>query len=274
LSERNEIPWVADWRDYWTSFKPEDLHTDESVVNKCKKLIAALNSSARIATSVNSTFAKYVGAKKIIQNSFDKDDAKLWSSEIKTDKFLIGLFGTLSDLTPVRPLFEFLNQMREQWPKLFEKIGMLQIGQVDSDWLDKQIREFGLVGKIERRGYLPRQQAIRELNSASLFYLGVSREHGQGITTGRVYTLLASGRPILAFAGEDSELAVLLREIPGSFVFDNENLNGALQFVKQLVEMHGSKENKNSPMPEYARKFSSSNMVRQFAELFDEVLGK
>jgi len=274
LSERNKIPWIADWRDYWTSFKPEDLYSDMSVVNKCKKLISSLNSTARIATSVNRSVAKYIGAEKIICNSFDKDDAMLWSGEIITDKFLIGLFGTLNDLTPVKPLFDLLNKLREQFPKLFEKVSILQIGQVDSDWLDKQIREYGLIGKIEKRGYLPRQQAIRALNSASLFYLGISREHGQGITTGRVYSLLASGRPILAFAGENSELAGLLREVPGSFVFDAENKSSALQFVKQLIEKQASNENKILPMPEHARNHSSTNMVRQFAELFDEVLSK
>jgi len=277
LSERNKISWIADWRDYWTSFKPEDLYNDQSDVNKRKELVSDLNSAARIVTSVNSASAKYVGAEKIIPNSFDKDDARLWSAldkKDKNDKFLIGLFGTLSDLTPVRPLFDLLNQMREQLPNLFEKVSLLQIGQVDSDWLDKQIREYGLVGKIEKRGYLPRRQAIAELNSASLFYLGVSRVHGQGITTGRIYTLLASGRPILAYAREDSELAGLLREVPGSFVFDTGNISSALQFVKQSIEMYGSKENKISPMPEHARNCSSSNMVRQFAKLFDEVLGK
>jgi len=274
ISERNTILWIADWRDYWTSFKPEDLYNDESVVNKCKKLIETLNSTARIATSVNSSFAKYVGAEKIIPNSFDKDDARIWSDAYKTDKFLIGLFGTLSDLTPVRPLFDLLNQMREQSPNLFEKVSLLQIGQVDSDWLDKQIREYGLVGKIEKRGYLPRQQAIRELNSASLFYLGVSEEHGQGITTGRIYTLLASGRPLLAYAREKSELAGLLKGIPGSFVFDTENISSALQFVKQSIEMYDGTQNRIFSLPEYTQKYSSHNMVRQFAELFDEVLGK
>ncbi len=274
LAEKNKIPWIADWRDYWTSFKPEDLYNDESHVKKCKKLIAALNNTARIATSVNSSFAKYVGAKKIIQNSFDKDDAKLWSGDYRTDKFVIGLFGTLSDLTPVRPLFELLTELKEQSKDVFDKVSLLQIGQVDSDWLDRQLKEYGLAGKIEKRGYLPRQQAIGELNSAALLYLGLSEEHGLGITTGRIYTLLASGRPLLAFAGKESELAGLLKEVPGSFVFDTENINSALQFVKQLIEKHDSENSKISPIPEHARNFSSTNMVRQFAELFDEVLGK
>ena len=274
LSEKNNIPWVADWRDYWTSYKPEDLYQDEAHVQKCRTLIASLNSTANMATSVNSSFAKYVGAEKIIPNSFDKDDARLWSDENRIDKFVIGLFGTLSDLTPVRPLFVLLSKLKEQSNDAFEKISLLQIGQVGSDWLDKLVKEYGLAGKIEKRGYLPRQQAIAELNSASLFYLGLSKEHGLGITTGRIYTLLASGRPLLAFAERSSELAGLLKEVPGSFVFDSENISSALQFVKQSIERHDGTQNKICPLPDYAQKYSSSNMVRQFAELFDEMLKK
>jgi len=274
LSARNNIPWIADWRDYWTSLKPEVIYKSRSVLNKSKNLISSLNSEAERVTSVNSAVAKYVGAENIISNSYDKDDAQFWSAANKTDKFVIGLFGTLSDLNPVRPLFDLMNKMREQSEKQFDKIKLLQVGKVDYGWLDKQIADYGFDNKIEKRGYLPRQQAIRELNSASLFYLGVSNEHGQGLTTGRIYTLLASGRPIIACAAADSELAGLLKEVPDIFVFDSKELSGALEFLNQSIKKQDITEYKISPLPEHVRKYSSSNMVRQFAELFDEVLSK
>jgi glycosyltransferase involved in cell wall biosynthesis len=245
LADKNKIPWVADWRDYWTAFKPEDQFDDKSKIEKCKKLSSDINLKAGAVTAVNQSVADYVHAESVISNSYDKIDAALWSEPESSDKFVIGLFGTFSDLNPVEPLFKLLNQLRQKYPRLFEKIRLLQVGQVELRWFNSQLDKYSLKEITETKGYL---------------------------TTGRIFTLLASGRPLLAFASKESELANLLKQAPNSCTFDDDSLNSAVDFVGQTIERIESKELKITPQPDYARKYSSANMTKQFAELFDRVL--
>ncbi|HEX2896566.1 MAG TPA: hypothetical protein VHP63_00765 [candidate division Zixibacteria bacterium] len=269
LARTSSIPWVADFRDYWSSYKAEECFNEESKKVRARELLNEINSSARAIVAVNQSVADYVGASEIIPNSYDSQLAKKWRAPLNKEKFTIGVFGTISELTPIEPLLKVLAALKSRNQDLPPKVKVVQVGLVDAAALAKSVREYGLQDIFDLHGYQPREKAIEILSEAALFYLGVDPKSGFGLTSNRVFTLLSSGRPILAYAGKGSELDKILASTENSFRFEDNALEAAVGFVANKAESHLKGETKYVAEPDCAKEYSSERMVEKFARLFD-----
>jgi hypothetical protein len=141
---------------------------------------------------------------------------------------------------------------------------------VDADWFEPQLERYGLHGRCELRGFLGRSESISVMSQASLFYLGLSQEE-KGVIPGRLFTLLSSGRPILAAVPPDSEVAKLIRRTRSGFCFTEDNLPEAADYLRTLLERHRSGTLDIKPLPDYAREFASDRMAEKFARILDRI---
>ncbi len=271
LAKSSNIPWVADFRDYWTSYKAEECFDNENKKNRAKVLQAEIRSSARAIVAVNQSVAHYVGASEIIPNSYNSDLAKNWKSPLNKDKFTIGVFGTISELTPVEPFLKVLAALKSRNAELFSKIKVIQVGLADSAVLNNRLREFGLENIFELHKYQPREKAIETLSEAAIFYIGVNPKTGFGLTSNRVFTLLSSGRPILAYAGQGSELDRILAPTGNAFRFDDNTIEAAVDYLAKKIGSYLTGNSNFAAEPDYAKEFSSERMVEKLARLFDQV---
>lgn len=271
LARSSNIPWVADFRDYWTSYKVENCFESESKIEKAKKLLNDFKQSAHGIVAVNQSVADYVGASEIISNSYDTNLAKKWLMPLDKERFTIGVFGTISNLTPIEPFLKVLAELKRKNENLFSKMKVVQVGLADLDLLSKRVSEFGLENIFELRGYEPRERAIQSLSESALFYLGVDPKAGFGLTSNRVFTLLSSGRPILAHTWQGSELEKLIAPTGNSFRFDENTVDAAVDYLTNKVESYSRGEANFAAEPEYAKEYSSDRMVEKFARIFDQL---
>ncbi len=269
-----DIPWVADFTDFWVSRKAEDYFNSEQRVVQAKRLLREINEESDFVVAVNASCREYVGAENIIPNCYDSDFVDLWRLPASDEPFTIGVFGTISDLTPIEPLLKVLLQIREKQKNIFERIKVLQVGQVDVEWLNRQLSAYSLHEVFDVRQYQSRAAAIKLLAQSSVFYMGIAPDSGCGITPGRLYTLLASGRPILAYAPSGSEIDKVIAIDKSSFRFDDNTIDEARNFVCRQAERSLAGGHSFKIVPESVAQFSSEKMVEKFARLFDEVLGK
>ncbi|MCH7690629.1 MAG: glycosyltransferase [candidate division Zixibacteria bacterium] len=151
---------------------------------------------------------------------------------------------------------------------------VLQVGQVDLHWLNQQLIDYEQQDIFEIRQYQSRKKAIELLSDAALFYFGLSADEGQGITPIRIYTLLTSGRPLLAYAPSGSEIDKIVAKHKNSFRFDDNAIDKASDFVCRQAERFLKGDLSFNILPDGVAQFSSERMVEKFARLFDEVLGK
>lgn len=272
LSKEFNVPWAADFRDYWTSFKPENWYDNERSIKKAYGLMEKIRGEASSITTINETIAEYLGGANVIYNSYDDNLGELWKTPNKKDNFVVGLFGTFNELCPVTPLLEVLNRIRESSKHLFEKIRLLQVGDVDRTWLLEKLDEFDMADKCQMVSFQPRYEAVKLLSDCSLFYLGVPEKRDAGLSTGRIYLLLASGRPILAAVPTGSEIGKLVETSGNGFCFQDDNIEDAVEYLIGIIESFSSGTLNIKSLPDYAVKFSSENMVKKFAELFDTIL--
>jgi glycosyltransferase involved in cell wall biosynthesis len=272
LAQVSGIPWVADFRDFWTSYKAEDYFDSDSKKNKAKELLDEIKSFANSIVAVNESVARYVGAKSVVTNCYDSNLAKQWKKPQLKHRFTIGVFGTISDLTPIEPLLMVLQTVKKSRPEIYSHIRVFQVGQVDSKWLKQKVKDFGLKDIFDIREFQTRAKAIELLSEAALFYVGVSPEQGFGLTTNRIFTLLSSGRPILAYTVSGSEFDRIISHSVNSFRFDDSNTAEAGRYLSQTAQKYFNGDLSIDVEPASVREFSSDRMVEKFVTLFNRAI--
>ncbi|MBN1211535.1 MAG: hypothetical protein JXA92_03080 [candidate division Zixibacteria bacterium] len=271
LAQDFDIPWVADFRDFWTSYKVEDSFTEKKNIEKGLKLLEEIKKDAAAVTVVNPTIAEYLDSEEIITNGFDSDTAQLWSTSKDTGSFYIGLLGNQNESKAVEPLFKVLTVLRKTAPVLFDRIKIIQVGQVDKEWFESVLDKFDLRNRCQIHGFQKRQDTVRLLSETSLFYIGLDASGEQKIMPSRMFDLLASGRPVLSFVAAESEIARLLGLTGAGIYFHDDTIDKAAEYLRQNIEKSASGNMHITPLPEYARPYSSEAMVEKFARLLDSL---
>ncbi len=88
LSKEFKLPYITDFRDYWTSYKPENWYTNEKEIKKAKKLLSEICVAADEVTTVSKPIQKYLSNGKVIYNSYDEKRALLWNSKPDSSHFI------------------------------------------------------------------------------------------------------------------------------------------------------------------------------------------
>ncbi|HUV31820.1 MAG TPA: hypothetical protein VMY05_12125 [Acidobacteriota bacterium] len=264
------LPWVADFRDFWTSYKVEDTFDEPSLVTRGKQLLAAIVDEATEITTVNQAVSEYLGCGRVVTNGYDADLAANWQPPADADQFVIGLLGSFSAEVPVAPLFRALSCLREVSPSEFDKLRLLQVGQVDPDWFAAQLKEYALHERCDVKLLQGRKETIRLLSATSLMYTATSVGEAK-ILPSRVFDLLASGRPILACAPGDSEVGRLIEATGSGACFDESSLGRAVDFLTEIIRARETGGRDITPLPDYARKYSSEEMAGSFASILDNL---
>ncbi|MFZ5980324.1 MAG: hypothetical protein ACOYVF_06795 [Candidatus Zixiibacteriota bacterium] len=272
LAYEFDIPWIADFRDFWSSYKVEETFADQKNIDKGRRLLSDIKKEAAAVTAVNPTIAGYLQTGEVITNGYDCDLAEGWRTACDSEHFCIGLLGHQHESKAVAPLLNLLREFGARSPEKFGRIKIVQVGQVDPEWFLELLKEYDLRERCEIHGVQKRAETIRILSRAALFYIGLDADREQKILPARMFDLLASGRPILAYVSAKSEIARLLEETRTGMRFDDENKNEALAYFERVFEEHQNGKLVVAPLSEAARRYSSEAMVERFAGLLDKLI--
>ena len=271
LSAESKTPWIADFRDFWGLHKAEETFQKTQQIEQALNLLKEIREQAAVITAVNPSVAAYVHADEVIYNSYDSDLARLWRTPDRSDRFVIGLLGTLNEICPVEPLLKVLSVVQKTKPELFSKIRLSQVGRVNMDWLQPQLERYRFNDRIDIHQFRSRKDTISIMSQASLFYLGLPSPKHMGVTPGRISTFLASGRPILAAVPPGSEVEKLIDQSGNGFCFSDDNISDAADFLCQQITLFETSSLDITTIPDYAKEFSSENLAKNFARLFDRL---
>jgi len=262
------LPWVADFRDFWTSRRIEDDIADASRRERAWELIRSIQGSAVMVTTCNPAISEYLGGGEVIYHGYDDKLAQRWRTPSPGSLFNIGLLGTFDELVPVEPLLKVLAVVRNRAPQLLTSVRLLQVGQVDPGWMNGLLDRYSMRDIGVMHGFQSRRRTVEILNEASLFYFALASSKECGAS--RVYDMLVSGRPILAGLPPDSVVAETIVGAGVTDCFDPHNaedIERAAAFVEHLIRRHHAGELSITPRPDYARPFSASAMVAKFADV-------
>ncbi len=270
LSKEFKLPWIADFRDFWTGYKPEDWFDNERQVKRAKDLLMEISKRATAVTVVSPAIAEYLGRGVVIYNSYDENRALLWNSPTEDGRFTIGVLGTIDEQRPIEPLFKVLANVREQSPQEYATTRVLHVGSMNTPDFESLLDRYQLGGRVELCGVQKRGRTIEILSEASMLYLGFAEPYGSWLVTGRLFDMLASGRPILASAPEDGVAGRLISEGGNGYLFGDDGITEAADFILKRLKAHADGKVLCEPNPPYARKYASSKMVEAIARVIDK----
>lgn len=201
LQRATGLPWVADFRDPWSTM--DYLH-DFGMSSRARRAMERMEREVVEAADcvlVTSPGAiQELGADPakscIIPNGWDRDDfPPVPSAPASGDRPVMGHFGALYGARNPTCL----------WSALAELNWQLHLAGPVTDDVMHDIRESGV--EVTRCGDLPHQEAIARMHACTaLLVTHNDSRSAKSSTPGKLFESLATGRPVLAFGPGESDL--------------------------------------------------------------------
>lgn len=273
LSEKLNIPWLADFQDPWTQVDYyQMMKIGKRADNKHKMLELHVFNIAKKITIASPTWAKdlmNIGAKNVdtIYYGYDEDDFVNLKLEKKSEDFIIVHAGILGIDRNPDTFLKVLSSIKKENPE-FAKLLKIKFAGIVDYTIKERIKELNLNDNFEELGNIPRQKALQLMTSAKLLLLPVNKAmNANGRLPGKIYEYLRTYNPILALGNKKSDVDTILNESKTGNLFTYDDFQGIKKFVLDIfLSKINSQINK-----EFIKRFSSEIQTKQIAEYLNEI---
>ena len=228
LHQKNDIKWLADFRDPWSDlYYNKDFKQLAFAKNKNRKLEESVLKNAdcivTVSNSLKQEFAKTAKKVEVITNGYD-DEFVAAENAILDTKFSISYIGLLPKQSNPKLLFKVLKALCEENLNFKKDLQLNFIGDIYEE-VKVAIEENKLLQNTNFVGYVSHQKAIEYQNTSQVLLLLIPNvKNNKGILTGKLFEYLKAKRPILAIGPEKGDLAAILQETNSGVIvnFDAE----------------------------------------------------
>ncbi|WP_159950793.1 glycosyltransferase family 4 protein [Polaribacter septentrionalilitoris] len=227
LHQKNDVKWIADFRDPWSDlYYANDFNQLSFAKKKNQKLEKFVLQNADCILTVSKTlkndFSKNASRVEVITNGFDEE--VLQTKEINLDKkFSISYIGLLPKQSNPKALFSVLQEICEENNEFKNDLQLNFIGDI-SDEVKAEINLNSLENNTKFVGYVSHQKAIEYQKKAQVLLLLIPNvKKSEGILTGKLFEYLTAQRPILAVGPSKGDLSEILKETNAGNVIDFED---------------------------------------------------
>ncbi len=272
LAKDFQLPWVADFRDYWTAYRIERSYDSPRMIARAEELKADLAAKCDQITAVNRSVAEYWGGGEVIYNAFAEELAQLWRPPDPDAPFTIGVVGHQHDSDSLETLYRMIIDYARVAGLTPSTLRILHVGQTDRTELDRVLSAVGPTLSVEITGRIPREQFVRRLSETSVITFGIPEAAGHDFVPGKLFDLLPSGRPLLIRGNPRGEVADIVKGWEGNMVFDD-----IPSAVAHLCRIHGDLTEKRAAHvvhPDFAREYSSERLAARFEMILNSIVNK
>ncbi len=275
LSKLTKLPWLADFRDPWTTMDYyKDLRLTKWADKKHKKLELNVLRNADLVTVVGNQMKNEFGEKgakrvEIITNGFDTTDFESENPITLDDDFTIVHVGSFLKRRNPYSLWKAISFLKKEQHPAGIKIKIKLVGRVDQSILDS-IDEFGLRSNLIQVDYVPHNQVVNYLKSAQILLLPIDDFEGaKWVLTGKLFEYLAATRPVLCLGPRDGDAAQVLGETGVGETFEFDDINGLRMYLINKYELYRTSallvKSKN------INKYSRRGLTERLATLLNEI---
>ncbi|GGD38015.1 glycosyltransferase family 4 protein [Muriicola marianensis] len=236
LKESEDIRWIADFRDPWTTIGyHKSLRLSRASADKHNALEKkVLTSADEILVTSRTTAEEFRNITDrpvtVITNGYDTPP----DIQVEPDiYFSISHIGSLLSERNPRVLWKVLSDLCKEDPE-FHKTLRIRLTGVVSDEIVQEIHNFGLKEVLEVNTYLPHEEALKaQRRSGVLLLVEINSADTRGIIPGKLFEYMAAGRPVLAIGPEDWEAGTLVKETGSGKVFTYSMENELRQTIQE-----------------------------------------
>lgn len=241
LARAGGLGVVLDYRDEWSTLRTTyEMGRSRLAKALGDPLEAALLRRAHAVVTATEEFRDHLLARFAfldrarvfaVPNGYDPDDFPRELPPPPADRFVVTYAGTVFALTSARGLLRGVRRLHERWPDLARLLRVRFVGRIVQTEVDAFAGADAL--GIERVGYVPHGQVLRELAASHLTLCLLDDVPGATrIYPAKIFELMHLRRPVLTLAPPDSALARLVeRHALGPLVAprDEEGIARALR---------------------------------------------
>jgi len=273
LRRKTGIPWIADFRDYWSDMDHADLfqlsarakashaRMEERVARNADLMVA-------VTPTMADFYSKLLGREvALVTNGFDEADFEL-PVEMRNDHFVIGHYGTLGAdrFTPV--LWDTLLALCKENPDFDKKLRIELVGPTDATTIN-YIKSGPLADKLDFVPYAVHAEALQRMRSATVLLLQLNQNTSEaGRLPGKIFEYLATGRPILGIGMPDSDAGRMLTESGCGKMFERGDEAGMKSFLKAAFE----RKQTERPDETLISQFTRRSLAGKYAALIRELV--
>jgi glycosyltransferase involved in cell wall biosynthesis len=216
------IPWIADFRDPWTTIHyHKSLRLTKASETKHKKLEAdVLNGADYIVVTSKTTKKEFSEITKksisVITNGYEITQAI--TPRLDKEFSLSHIGSLLSDRNP-EILWKVLKELCNEQSDFRKDLRISLTGVVGEEVL-QSIRDCGLEQNLIVNGYVSHSEAKQLQHDAQvLLLLEMDKQETRAIIPGKLFEYLVAGRPILSIGPEGSDISDILSETESGAFF-------------------------------------------------------
>ncbi|NOU48477.1 MAG: glycosyltransferase [Bacteroidales bacterium] len=274
LKKLTGLSWIVDFRDPWVEniyYNNVFRFTISKYINR-KMEKSVLSDADEVITVGN--YLKHLLEKKtshnvaVIHNGYDHSDFP--NGITKSDKFIIGYYGSLNSKQISNGFFELLSNFKHTKPELYRDFELHLAGNHTSESINS-IEKYIPTKKIINFGYLSHQKLLVEQCKEQLLIQFIHEQKDNEVIIGsKIYEYFHTGNPILCLGNKQCEAAILIDETQTGVTFHYEELDKIKNYIELMYSswQDGHLNDGKKNFPEYERK----NQVKQLVELFNKVV--
>ncbi len=272
LKRKNNLPWLADFRDPWTTMDYyQELSLTPWADRKHHRLEKEVLTSADAITVVGRGMQEEFESKRgrrvvVVTNGFDEDDFSLEPAKIDNEFSIVHIGSFQARINPTG-LWKALAELRNEKHPLITKLKIKLTGSVAPS-ITQSIKDNGLDEFLLASAFKPHDEAIKQMKNAAVLLLCVY-EQNKFIVTGKIFEYLAAKRPILYTGSKDGDAARIVLETETGPVFRRDEVGAIKSHLKFLFEQfeRGELNLKTSR----AEKYSHRMLAKQVSGELDRI---
>ena len=273
--KKNNIPWLADFRDPWTNIDFYDkLQLTNWADKKHKRLERLVLDKADQVVTVSWSWAedfRRISERMpmVITNGFDPEDFTKAGTLPLDKKFTITHAGSLNDDRNPHALWRALEQVSKEVDGFINDLEIKFIGQVAPVAI-KDLTEFGLDKNLNLIDNLPHKEVVTEIMKSQLLLLPLNDTPNiDGVVPGKLYEYIGANRPIVCIGKPDGDAAKIIKETNAGLVSDFDDVDSLIENLKAYY-----KDYKNDSLTIESKdyeKYSRKLLAGQIAEELNKI---
>lgn len=277
LKKKYHLPWVADFRDPWTTIQYYQVHKrskishnidsrlEKSVVHFCDHLTS-------VSQTVVKSFIKNLKNQNrfsVLPNGYEPTDFDQ-GSPLKGSHFIILHCGNLNTTQNPEVLWQSLQEILTSDPSLKDLIRIQFIGGTAPE-IRQTVRNRPIEAIVEFQPFIPHTQIIKKMQQAEILLSVIPNvPDNKGIVLSKNFEYIGSGKPILIIGPPDCDIAKIMENFSNSKVCDYHDVESCKEFILQNI--HNWQNGLISLTPVALReKFSRFQLTRELAVIFDRL---
>lgn len=268
----DDIKWVADLRDPWTSsYREKYLNRSEKSTARNQILENGVLGNADHVVVVNQgmkeEFQDRAKSISVIPDGFDGKGTEARASGV-SKKFVFAHIGNFINDYNIDAVWQALSELCSEDKHFSENFVFRITGEVNSGIRDV-IDRLGLNRCVDYEDAVKQDAVMSKMIYSNLLYLPIpSTEKNQSLFTGNIYQYMASHTPILSVGPIDSNAATILIDCERGEMIeyeDKENIKARIKGEYRFWKDHGGVGRKE--VSEEYKKYERKTLTKVYADL-------